>query len=114
MSNNAVTKAATKFVLHPLKGRVLIQEDSFSYTGKLHIPEAAKRRPSTGKVLEIGPETEAGVKIGDRVLYPMYSGTGVRFRDKDTQENLVPMRVLTPEEILCVIEGEADLEEAGA
>lgn len=110
----AVTEKKTKFVLHPLKGRVLVQEDSFSYTGKLVIPEAAKRRPSTGHVVEIGPDTDAGVKIGDRVLYPMYSGTGVRFRDKNTQENLPPMRVLTPEEILCIIEGEADLEEAGA
>lgn len=101
-------------VLHPLPGRILVQEDTFMYTGKLVIPEAAKRRPSTGTIIEIGPDTVIKAKVGDKVLYPMYSGTGLRFRDRETQKDLPPMRVLTPDEILCTVEGDAVLEEAGA
>lgn len=100
--------------LLPLTGRVLVQEDSFHYTGRLAIPESAKRRPSTGTIVDIGPNTTLAAKIGDKVVYPMYSGTGLRFRDRETQKDLPPMRVLTPEEILCIVEGDAELEEAGA
>jgi co-chaperonin GroES (HSP10) len=102
------------FKVVPLPGRILIQEDSFKYEGKIVIPENVKRRPSTGTIIAIGEGTETKVKVGDKVVYPMYSGTGLRFRDPDTSKDLTPMRVLTPEEILCTLEGEAELIEAGA
>ena len=100
--------------LTPLPGRILVQEDKFHYSGVLHIPESAKRRPSIGTVISIGVGTTVACKIGDRVLYPMYSGTGLVFRDPKTQEQLTPMRVLVPEEILCTVSGDAELVEAGA
>lgn len=100
--------------LTPLPGRILVQEDGFVYSGKLTIPESAKRRPSIGTIIAIGEGTEVKAKIGDRVLYPMYSGTGLRFRDSNTQKDQTPMRVLTPDEILCIVDGDAELVEAGA
>lgn len=100
--------------LTPLPGRILIKEDEFVYSGKLTIPEHLKRRPSIGTIIAIGVNTVVEAKVGDRILYPMYSGTGLRFRNAKTQANETPMRVLVPEEILCLVEGDDELLEAGA
>jgi co-chaperonin GroES (HSP10) len=102
------------FKLTPLPGRILVQEDTFAYEGRVIIPEVAKRRPSTGTIIAVGENTTVAAKVGDKVVYPMYSGTGLRFRDPKTQRDMPPMRVLTPEEILCTITGDAELQEAGA
>lgn len=92
-------------VLEPMPGRIIIQIDSFAYTGKLIIPDAVKRLPSTGKVIAVGIGVD-GVSLGDHVVVPMYSGTALAMRDKKTQENLPPMRVLTVDEILCKLKGD--------
>lgn len=102
------------FKVIPLPGRILVQEDSFKYEGRMVIPDSAKRRPSTGVIIAIGEGTETKAKLGDKVVYPMYSGTGLRFRDPETSKDLPPMRVLTPEEVLCTLEGSGELIEAGA
>lgn len=103
------------YTLVPRPGRFLIQEDAFSYEGKIIIPDVAKRRASTGTVVAIGKGTETDIVVGDRVLYPMYSGTGLRLRDpKQPGKDQPPMRTLSADEILCLIEGDVELLEAGA
>ena len=102
-----------RLVPHP--GRILIAEDGFKYEGKIIIPDNAQRRASTGTIVAIGEGTETKLTVGDRVIFPMYSGTGLRLRDpKNPGKDQPPMRVLTTEEILCRIEGDIELLEAGA
>lgn len=103
------------YKLIPRPGRFLIQEDGFKYEGKIFIPENARRRASTGTIVAIGKGTDTDLTVGDRIIFPMYSGTGLRLRDpKNPGLDQEPMRVLTGEEILTKIEGEVELLEAGA
>lgn len=95
--------------LEPLPGRIVLQMDVFNYSGRIIVPENARRLPSTGHVIAVG-EGVTAVKIGDQVVVPMYSGTGLSMRDKKTQQNHAPMRVVTAEEILVkLLEDTAEL-----
>lgn len=102
---------AKKYSLHPTPGRLLVEEDTFHYEGVIVVPDGAKRRPTTGTVIEVnvvdGGEAPPCV-VGDKVLYAQYSGTGIRLRGQ------VAYRVLGFAEILLVIEGEVEIEDAGA
>ncbi len=48
----------------------------------LIIPETAKEKPQTAKVLAIGVIENPGIVIGDVVLFKKYSGTEVDFEGK--------------------------------
>lgn len=68
--------------IQPLADRVLIQaaEVEQKTAGGIIIPDTAKEKPLTGKVLAVGGGTkdEAMVlKEGDTVLYGKYAGTEV-------------------------------------
>jgi chaperonin GroES len=41
------------------------------------LPEAAKEKPKTAKVVAVGPDAKQ-VKVGDRILYKSYSTTDVK------------------------------------
>lgn len=62
----------------PLGNRVLIEpvETPNKTKGGFKIPETAKQKPLTGKVLEIGEEVKV-VKKGDIVMYGKNSGTEI-------------------------------------
>ena len=94
------------FRLLPKPGRVLVLEDEFNYQGNIIIPDKAKRRPTTGKIIAIG-EGVTSCEIGEKIVYGLYSGTVVNFKGQPTY------RVLGPEEILLSVEGEAELEGVG-
>lgn len=90
--------------LKPYPNRIIVRIDGFSYKGKIIIPDKSKRPPTTGKVLAVG-ENITRTKIGQTVVYGMYSGTALKFKD-------VPvLRVLTEDEILCEKEGSAEIEQ---
>ena len=62
--------------LEPLGSRVLIrplEEESKTASGLL-LPETAKEKPQTGKVVAIGDDEEIKLKVGDKVLFAKYSG----------------------------------------
>jgi chaperonin GroES len=69
--------------IKPLGPRVVIQpveEDSRTDSG-LYIPDTAKEKPQTGLVVAVGESTEdvtISVKVGDKVLFPKYSGTEIK------------------------------------
>jgi chaperonin GroES len=42
-----------------------------------YLPEAAKEKPQTSKVVAVGNEVKA-VKVGDRILFKSYSSTDVK------------------------------------
>ena len=69
--------------IKPLGERVVIQpleEESRTDSG-LYIPDTAKEKPQTGTVVAIGEGTEdtpITVKVGEKVLFPKYTGTEIK------------------------------------
>jgi chaperonin GroES len=69
--------------IKPLGERVVIQPlDEESRTeGGLYIPDTAKEKPQTGMVVAVGEgseETPITVKVGEKVLFPKYTGTEIK------------------------------------
>ena len=92
----------------PLHDRVVvsrIEEDTKS-AGGIIIPDTAAEKPSTGKILSVGPGarsedgkiTPPDVKAGDKVLFGKWSGTEVKL---DGEELLI----MKESDIMGVIEG---------
>jgi len=73
--------------IQPLGSRVLVRpdDDAESRTSSgLYIPETAKEKPQTGEVIAIGDEDEEiKVKIGQKILYPKYTGTEIKLDGTD-------------------------------
>lgn len=69
--------------LNPLGDYIVAQvEEAASKTASgLYLPEAAKEKPKTSKVVAVGPLVQQ-VKVGDRIIYKSYSQTEVKV-DKD-------------------------------
>jgi len=74
--------------IKPLGERVVIQpleEESRTDSG-LYIPDTAKEKPQTGVVVAIGEgseETPITVKVGEKVLFPKYTGTDIKMGNVD-------------------------------
>ena len=81
------TATATKSTVRPLDDRILVRPSDPEEKTKngIYLPEGAKEKPMTGKVLAIGPgklsdkgvRTTVTVKKGDTVVYGKYSGTEI-------------------------------------
>ena len=72
--------------LQPLGARVLVKitpEETTTKSG-LVLPDTAKEKPQRGEVVAVGDDDEMiNVKVGDKVLFPKYTGTEFRIEDKD-------------------------------
>ena len=81
------TATATKCIVRPLDDRILVRPTDPEDKTKngIYLPEGAKEKPMTGKVLAVGPgklsdkgeRTAMTVKKGDIVVYGKYSGTEI-------------------------------------
>ena len=62
----------------PLGKRVLVErlEDVKTTTSGIIIPDNAKEKPLSGKVLAVSSEVE-GVSVGDSVVFAKYGGTKI-------------------------------------
>lgn len=73
--------------IQPLGSRVLVRPDNEAESrtsGGLYIPETAKEKPQTGEIIAIGEdEEEIKVKVGQKVLYPKYTGTEIKLDGMD-------------------------------
>ncbi len=72
--------ADERFPWQPLGSRVVIrpvEQESRTPSG-LIIPETAKEKPQIGVVVAIGDDESIKVRVGDRVLFPKYSGNEVK------------------------------------
>lgn len=69
--------------IQPLADYVVAQpEEAESKTASgLYLPDNAKEKPKTVKVVAVGPAVK-GVKVGDRIVYKGYSETNLKV-DKD-------------------------------
>lgn len=73
--------------LRPLQDRVIVKQTEAEEKTKsgIFLPDAAKEKPTKGKVIAAGPgrlddngkPMELGVRVGDVVYYGKYSGTEV-------------------------------------
>ncbi len=73
-------------LIRPLGSRVLVrveQEENITSSG-LYVPDTAKEKPQRGVVVAIGDDSEViKVAVGDRVLFPKYTGTEIRIEAAD-------------------------------
>lgn len=77
--------------LKPLGDRVLIEKEEAEEksSGGVILPSAAKEQPQIAKVLAVGDEIlndekkKDQVKVGDRVIFPKYSGTEIKVDGKE-------------------------------
>ncbi len=63
--------------IQPLGSRVLVlplEQEGKTASGLL-LPETAKEKPQTGRVIAIGDDETIRVKVDDQVLYAKYTGT---------------------------------------
>ncbi len=73
--------------LKPLADRVIVKQTEAEEKTKsgIYLPDAAKEKPTKGKVIAAGPgklddngkRMELGVSVGDTVYYGKYAGTDV-------------------------------------
>ncbi|NPA92105.1 MAG: co-chaperone GroES [Chloroflexi bacterium] len=86
--------------IQPLGSRVLIRpEDEEPRTSSgILLPETAKEKPQIGEVIAIGDEEEEiPVKVGQKVLYPKYTGTEIKI---DGVEHLI----MEASDLLAIVE----------
>ena len=101
------TATKTKTTIKPLDDRVLIKptEADERTSNGIYLPEGAKEKPMTGKVIAVGPgklndngkRTPISVKKGDTIVFGKYSGTEVDINDE-------PHTILRESELLGVLE----------
>jgi chaperonin GroES len=75
--------AKAKTNIEPLGARVLILplEGETQTPGGILLPETAKEKPQQGIIEAVGSDEEmtTDLKVGDRVLFPKYTGTEIKF-----------------------------------
>jgi len=81
------TATAKKTSLRPLDDRVIIQPSQAEErtASGIYLPESAKEKPMTGKIVAVGPgkladdgsRTPIAVKKGDTVIYGKYAGSEI-------------------------------------
>jgi chaperonin GroES len=84
---------ATKTKIRPLDDRVLVKpsEAEERTSSGIFLPEGAKEKPMTGKIVAVGPgklnddgtRAAVAVKKGDTVVYGKYGGTEVELDGKE-------------------------------
>jgi chaperonin GroES len=87
------SKTKTAVNVEPLADRVVVLplEEEEQMRGGLYIPDTAKEKPQSGKIVAVGPgklseegvRIEPDVKVGQTVLYGKYSGTEVTVEGDD-------------------------------
>jgi chaperonin GroES len=87
-------------IVQPLGTRVLVMPDNESESRTelgLYIPETAKEKPQTGTIVAVGDEEEdIKVEIGQKVLFPKYTGTEIKI---DGIEHLI----MDADDILAIV-----------
>lgn len=73
--------------IEPLGTRVLIrplEQETMTASG-IVLPETAKEKPQQGIIEAIGNEDEmlSGLAVGDRILFPKYTGTEIQLEGVD-------------------------------
>ncbi len=73
--------------LKPFADRILVEpdevEESKTKSGII-IPDTAKEKPRTGKVIEVGTDEEIveNIKVGDKIYFAKFTGDEIEFEGK--------------------------------
>ena len=73
--------------IKPFEDRVLVEpeemEESRTKSGII-IPDTAKEKPRTGKVIEVGTDEELAehIKVGDKIVFAKFTGDEFEFEGK--------------------------------
>ncbi|MGQ9848425.1 MAG: GroES family chaperonin [Aggregatilineaceae bacterium] len=77
---------SNKINIEPLGARVLVLpiEGETQSPGGVLLPETAKEKPQQGTIEAIGNSEDrtTDLKVGDRVLFPKYTGTEIKYQGK--------------------------------
>jgi chaperonin GroES len=71
--------------IEPLGLRVLVRpiETEAKTASGLILSDSAKEKPQIGEVMAVGTDEEIVVKVGQKVLYPKYTGTEIKVEGVD-------------------------------
>jgi len=74
--------------MKPFEDRVLVEPEEVEESrskGGIIIPDTAKGKLRTGKVIEVGPDEEPDekIKVGGRIVFAKFTGDAVEFEDKN-------------------------------
>ena len=92
--------------LKPLSNRVILKQVEAQERTKsgIYLPDSAKEKPQFAEVVAVGPgkttdgkKQEMSVKVGDKVIYPKYSGEDVKVEDEE-------YTVVEEDKILAIVE----------
>lgn len=92
--------------LKPLSNRVILKQVEAQERTKsgIYLPDSAKEKPQFAEVVAVGPgkttdgkKQEMSVKVGDKVIYPKYSGEDVKVEDEE-------YTVIEEDKILAIVE----------
>lgn len=93
--------------IKPLGNRVLVKRvKAQTSKGGILLPDTAQEKPKEGIVMAVGPGKvndngqleQANVKVGQKVLFGLYSGTEVK-----TNENDEELLILSEDDILGIV-----------
>lgn len=73
--------------IKPFEDRVLVEPEEAGETktkGGIVIPDTAKEKPRTGKVIEVGTDEELAenIKVGDKIVFAKFVGDEIEFEGK--------------------------------
>ena len=74
--------------LKPFEDRVLVEPEEIGESrtkSGIIIPDTAKEKPRTGKVIEVGTDEELAenIKVGDRIVFAKFTGDELEFENKN-------------------------------
>jgi chaperonin GroES len=81
MGEETMSKKSQATNIQPIGSRILIQpleQDSRTASGLL-LPETAKEKPQTGRVIAVGDDEGIKVKVDDKVLFAKYTGAEIKY-----------------------------------
>lgn len=84
----------------PTKDRIIIKRDPADETsaGGVIIPSIAKKKPTTGVVVAIGPNVSDAIAVDDRLMFDKYAGDII-----DTTRDGVQTILLRESEVMALV-----------
>ena len=99
--------ANSKSKIRPLQDRIIVEriEQTEKTSGGIIIPDSAKEKPQTGRVVAVGTgrvredgsKQPLDVRVGDTILFGKYSGQDVKVDNND-------YLIMKEDDVLAVVE----------
>ena len=82
-----IGKEELKMQIKPFEDRVLVEPEDIGESrtkSGIIIPDTAKEKPRTGKVIEVGTDEELAenIKVGDKIVFAKFTGDELEFEGK--------------------------------